>query len=355
MPIKVLVADDSPTIRRRAASTLSDAGYEVTCLESGDAAWALLDSGEECSILLCDVLMPGMDGYELCRRVKSDARLSATPVLLLRGTFEPWDQAKAEAVGADGFITKPFDANVLLSTLGEVVAELGPSAGGVDALGPSTVSEAPVARELTLAEALAAGPPPAREPDDAFGTMLFAVNPMASLTSRASTPAASAQAPTPAAPAAAPAPAAPAAPAAMTPIDEDPFNLGDESMSPAPVIPDHESPLLAETISIAAVAPPPPKPAPVAPAPDPIPVKVVAPSPAPTPSPTPTAAAAAATIAPAMTGDFDDAFLDRLADKVAARLSTKELERVAWEVVPDVAEALIRKRIVEIENKLAEE
>src|SRR5687767_5889007 len=106
MPIKVLVADDSPTIRRRAASTLGEAGYDVACVEDGAAAWTLLEQGEPFGVLLCDILMPALDGYELCRRVKTDTRLARLPVLLLRGTFEPWDQSKAEEVGADGFITK---------------------------------------------------------------------------------------------------------------------------------------------------------------------------------------------------------------------------------------------------------
>src|SRR5688572_25910186 len=157
MPMKVLVADDSPTVRRRAAATLGEAGYDVTCVEDGEAAWTRLDSGEAADVLLCDVLMPRLDGYELCRRAKGDPRFKDMPVMLLRGTFEPWDQAKAETVGADGFITKPFEPEALVTTLKELADELG--LGGGAAAPESGATMAIHAFDQTVLSPRVAAPP----------------------------------------------------------------------------------------------------------------------------------------------------------------------------------------------------
>ena len=117
MTISVLVADDSPTIRRRAQATLGEAGFDVFCVEDGEAAWQELEDGRRPDVLLCDILMPKLDGYDLCGRVRGDARFKSMPILLLRGTFEPWDETRAHEAGADGFITKPFEPENLVGTV----------------------------------------------------------------------------------------------------------------------------------------------------------------------------------------------------------------------------------------------
>ena len=339
MPIKVLVADDSPTIRRRASATLTEAGYEVTVVESGEAAWALLEAGDACQVLLCDILMPGMDGYELCRRVKNDSRFSNLPVLLLRGTFEPWDQGKAENVGADGFITKPFDANVLLSTLSEVVAELVPGATpAVPAPSPASVAPTiPMSAVSPAALAAAASPAaaPATAPAAAPRSAPMSASPLddADPLGGGADPLGGSDSPLDLG---APAPAA-------MPAGDDPFSLGEEPPRAAPM-PTSPAPMPTSPAPMPVAAP---APTPIAAAPAPPPI-AAAPAPAPVATP---ALAAAAFLG---NGEMDDAMLDRLAAKVVARLSQNEVQKIAWEVVPDVAEALIKKRLLEIESKLAE-
>lgn len=106
---KLLLADDSHTIQKVVSLTFSDEGFEVVAVGDGEAALREIESGAP-DIILADVFMPKLDGYEVCARVKADARFRHVPVLLLVGTFEPFDEAEARRVGADDFLTKPFQS-----------------------------------------------------------------------------------------------------------------------------------------------------------------------------------------------------------------------------------------------------
>ena len=120
---KLLLADDSPTIQKVISLTFGDEDFEVVAV--GDGAQALLALAEDPppDVVLADVVMPGPDGYELCERIKQDARLKKTPVVLLVGTFEPFNEAEARRVGADTVLTKPFQS--IRNLVGKVGSLLG--------------------------------------------------------------------------------------------------------------------------------------------------------------------------------------------------------------------------------------
>jgi CheY-like chemotaxis protein len=109
----VLVADDSPTIQKRALGILKGEGFEVETVSNGVAAIKRLAVLRP-TVILADVSMPGRDGYEVCEFVKKSAELSQVPVLLVASDMEPYDDARGAQVRADGIITKPFEAQDLI-------------------------------------------------------------------------------------------------------------------------------------------------------------------------------------------------------------------------------------------------
>jgi CheY-like chemotaxis protein len=113
------VADDSPTIRRVVELCFGDSGCHVESVASGREALERLDELNP-DIVLVDVVMPGPSGYEICRRIKGSDR--PVPVLLLAGTFEPFDHELARACGADGCLMKPFDSRTLLDRVASLLA-----------------------------------------------------------------------------------------------------------------------------------------------------------------------------------------------------------------------------------------
>ncbi len=106
---KLLLADDSITIQKVVALTFADEGVEVVLVSDGKEAIARLAEVAP-DIVLADVFMPGASGYEVCEYIKHDALLKHIPVMLLVGSFEPFDEAEARRVGADDILTKPFQS-----------------------------------------------------------------------------------------------------------------------------------------------------------------------------------------------------------------------------------------------------
>ncbi len=121
---KLLLADDSPTVRKVVEMFFGEEGYEVVTVGVGAEALRELNAEPPPDVLLADAVMPGPDGYELCERVKRDARLSNVPVVLLVGTFEPFNEAEARRVGADTVLTKPFQS------IRDLVSKVGSLLGG---------------------------------------------------------------------------------------------------------------------------------------------------------------------------------------------------------------------------------
>ena len=252
MSRKILLADDSVTIQKVVELTFMDEDVEVTTFGDGAEALERLDEVAP-DLVVADVHMPGADGYEVCRQVKS--RRPGIPVLLLVGTFEPFDEGEADAAGAEAFLKKPFDSQDLLQKVDELLASATPHAAA-PALPPTTASVDPGAETVDTR------------------------------------------------------------PRAVTPLEAEP--------APAPAAP-----------------------SPISSAPIPEPQA---------PAPAPTAPAAAA--APASNGGsngsgaLDDATIDRIAQRVAELIGDSVLREVAWEVVPDLAEVVIKERIRELESQV---
>jgi DNA-binding response OmpR family regulator len=114
MSRKLLLADDSITIQKVIGITFVNEDFDLTVVDNGDAALEQARA-ERPDLILADVFMPGKNGYELCAAVKADPALAGVPVLLLTGTFEPFDEGKANSAGADGWIAKPFESQALIA------------------------------------------------------------------------------------------------------------------------------------------------------------------------------------------------------------------------------------------------
>ncbi len=128
---KLLLADDSVTIRKVVELAFSDESVEVFVVADGEAAMLKFVEVQP-DIVLVDVEMPGPNGYQICEMIKQDEATRHIPVLLLVGSFEPFDQDEAERVEADGFLTKPFHS------VRDLVARVG------DLLGGETAEPAPI-------------------------------------------------------------------------------------------------------------------------------------------------------------------------------------------------------------------
>ena len=111
--MKILVVDDDPTILRIASlSLVKKGGHEVLTAAGGAEALALAAQAAP-DLLLLDMNMPGLDGYETCRAFKADPRLAAIPVIFLSAETGPAEAARRGSAGALGFIAKPFNPATL--------------------------------------------------------------------------------------------------------------------------------------------------------------------------------------------------------------------------------------------------
>jgi twitching motility two-component system response regulator PilG len=118
---KLLLADDSAAIRKVIELTFSDEGMEVVTVPDGRSAFEKMGQVRP-DLVLADVYMPEIGGYELCRSIKQDQRFAKTPVVLLISSFEPFDEAEARRAGADDVVTKPFQSiRQLVSRVGSLL------------------------------------------------------------------------------------------------------------------------------------------------------------------------------------------------------------------------------------------
>ncbi len=106
---KLLLADDSITIQKVVNLTFADEGVEVISVSDGNSAMDKLREDSP-DLVLVDINMPGLNGYEICEKIKQSANGKTTPVILLVGSFEPFDENEARRVGADDYLTKPFQS-----------------------------------------------------------------------------------------------------------------------------------------------------------------------------------------------------------------------------------------------------
>ena len=110
----ILLADDSPTIQRLVTQMFVDANFEIISVSNGDAAIRKFEELKP-SVVLADIYMPGKNGYEVCAYVKKHAERSDTPVILLAGAFDAFDERVASEAGATAHITKPFEPQALVN------------------------------------------------------------------------------------------------------------------------------------------------------------------------------------------------------------------------------------------------
>ena len=394
MPHKLLLADDSVTIQRVIELTFADEDVQVTAVGNGQDAIDRVQRDRP-DIILADVGMPERNGYEVAAFVKGDPSTAHIPVVLLTGAFEPVDEGRAPADGCDGVLVKPFEPQIVISRVKDLLAGRAP-AGMWNAPGSQGPVRHSADQDLRGASAAAASNDPLEayfdRLDAAFastGTTSSAPDPFASLapaasagSSRETIPLARRPVPAESQPpaankdpfadwdpdlkgdAAAPAPFA-APPPAPAPA---PAKIAVQP-APAPRV-EPPSPAAARRAQAAAPVPvqaPPPAPAaPVAPPAAAAPTAPSAPPPAPMPASlvdafaallaaeqkiglTPSAAAPAATAAassePAAPALLTDDAIDQIADRVLARLSAE-----ARPSILDVAERLVRDEIERIKR-----
>lgn len=411
MGSRVLLADDSVTIQKVVGIIFANEDYELTVVDSGDAA---LQKAREIKpdVILVDALMPGKNGYEVCREIRRDPELSHIALLLMTGAFEVVDEEKNRQSGADDFITKPFESQSLIELTSRLIALSRERASRAPAAAPAAVAPPvqPAAAPAPVVQPAAAAPaddiwgagfdagfaeetplqPQAAAPAATAAATsdddLWGVFDMDAVESQPTPPpVAQSQAPafaTPAAdddffsfeaePAPAAAPAAvdefvieetsfvepspagiPGAATGFEPFGEQEFAL--DSEEPLPVEPVAGPPVSVEedfsTISFDEPEPAPPVPAQAPPAPvaaapvfapEPVAPAVPQPAPQPAPAPVPPAAPAQAAVPAAL----DEEQLKMLLSKV----SRDVIEKIVWEVVPDLAESIIREEIRKIKE-----
>jgi CheY-like chemotaxis protein len=140
----ILLADDSLTIQKVVELTFADTEYEVVAVSSGDELMQRLPELRP-DLVICDVIMPGRDGYDVCQEIKSSSEYLHLPVILLTGTFEPFDRDRAVAVGCSEIITKPFEAKKLVDAVERLASTPGappPTAADTQSIGPDDLTEA---------------------------------------------------------------------------------------------------------------------------------------------------------------------------------------------------------------------
>src|SRR2546428_1587207 len=120
MAKRILLADDSITIQKVVELTFSDGDYEVTAVNNGNKAIQKLSEMRP-DIILSDIIMPEKNGYEVCEYVKSHPEFRTIPVILLTGTFEPFDPDRADKAGCDAVVTKPFESQSLIHKVEELI------------------------------------------------------------------------------------------------------------------------------------------------------------------------------------------------------------------------------------------
>ncbi len=383
MPHKLLLADDSVTIQRVIELTFADEDVQVVAVGDGKKAIASIEADRP-DIVLADVGMPERDGYDVAAFIKGNPRFADIPVLLLTGAFEPIDEARARAVGCDGVLVKPFEPQMVINRVKDLLAGRHPAglwSASPAAQGPTRQPPPPDNFSGRAIASQAAAPQSTGSLEDYFDRLDAA---FANLDG----------APEVHAPPAAPATPLPAgrsvdfesehAPPASAGLPADILDGWDPELTgdPRRVVPISErgAPSPAR-VPPAASAPPPPStfvpaayPAPVAQGPPAPPVAMPSPAYVPTPpqspAPTPPAPAAAAPIPPMPSlaeafatllsaeqshvitpsalaaSSMSDDVVDEIARRVIARLG----DRVVRETVVDVAERLVREEIERIKG-----
>jgi len=372
MPHKLLLADDSVTIQRVIELTFADEDVHVVAVGNGQEA---IDSvqRDRPDIILADVGMPERNGYEVAAFVKGNPATAHIPVVLLTGAFEPVDEGRARSVGCDGVLVKPFEPQLVISRVKDLLAGRQPSgmwSAAPAAQGP--VRQAPKDFDMRPAQGSASSPDPLEAYFDQLDAAFASTSTTGGADPFAGIAPPSASAPAPAAPpkresipvARRPEPAKPASSSASGDAlsDWDPDLMGDPSR-PVPIEPVAPAP---RTVAAA----PPPVPVQAAPAPVTQPPAPAAAPPAPAPpqaAPLPAslvdafaallaaeqkiglAPSAATTATPAPGSQAPAPITDEMIEAVSARVLARLTEQ-SRPTILDVAEKLVREEIERIKR-----
>lgn len=312
MSKKLLLADDSVTIQKVIELTFADEDIEVIAVSNGSQAISLAPV-ERPDIVLADVGMPERDGYEVAAYIKRTPGLSHIPVLLLTGAFEPIDEGRAKAAGCDGVLVKPFEPQMVINRVKDLIAGKRPATPSFQTTGPAVDAPRPAA----------APPVPANEYFNRLDAALGTKEPEK--------------------------PASPAGPTAVDLAKELAHWQPETPPAPSASAPPAKSP--APSASVSAPSASAPAPSASAPAPS-------AKSPAPSvKSPAPTLAEAFAALLAAEQGKIalppdinDQALRDDVLEQVTQRVIERMTDGTVRQVVVDVAERLVREEIDRIKG-----
>ncbi|MCP4503770.1 MAG: response regulator [Deltaproteobacteria bacterium] len=324
----ILVADDSRIIQRAVNIVFEKEAYEVITVSNGDDAVAKVKETSP-SVVLADHIMPGKTGYEVAAALKADPATASIPVLIMAGGTTAYDEAKAQSAGAAGHVKKPFDSKSLLEQLNELLGGA-PSEEATAAAAAAAAATAAPAANLGVPSAPQAPGTPAREAggrelqipkNDPFANATPAVSNIKPAVPQID-PFAAPKAPVAASPFAARV-AQPAAPVASAPFSGS--ALGDllEPSGPTTAAPARDAPVVQS-------------PAPATPAPA---------------TPAPAAPAIAAAVEEKVTAQVTAAVAtsgDSTSTEAISAATREIIERVVWEVVPELAETLIREEIARL-------
>lgn len=150
----ILVVDDEEDIRELVRYNLTKAGYQVSTAATGEEGLSVAQQIRPALIIL-DIMLPGIDGLEVCRRLKADANLKKTPIVMISALGEEKDIVNGLELGADDYVSKPFSPGVLLARVKSVIRRTG--AAPVDLEAPLTVEGLkvnPTRREVHVSEQL---------------------------------------------------------------------------------------------------------------------------------------------------------------------------------------------------------
>jgi CheY-like chemotaxis protein len=319
---KILLADDSITIQKVVELTFSEGEYEVVCVGNGAQAIRKIEEIVP-DIALIDVMMPQRNGYEVCSHVKQNPDLAWIPVLLLTGTFEPFDPRRSEQVGAQGHITKPFESRALVAQVEELLGRHPRPRTAPSGREPAPIVPSPPPENtevLNAGQILSGGNGPSasrhKEPAREIA------EPVASpATVRIDSKALFAQ--------------APGLKSDRAPSEEPPSALGPLDMPSEEEIVDPTHPVRVQR------AAPEPKSAPSAPPPQ---------------AATAAAAASAGAADAAPTGEVAraiDAQIAALTRPLLQEAVERVVREIAWEIVPEIVESMVRRRIRELEEEVA--
>jgi len=155
---RILLADHSPHAQRMGERILRDEGYEVATVTDGETALLRLKDLAP-DLILADISLPSRTGYEVCEYVKTSGKYPQTRVVLTAGPVTAYDEARAQAAGADGFVRKPFEASLLLSMVQPLIEKPETGAASHPAADYKADTKATVAPGSTLPPPSPAAPP----------------------------------------------------------------------------------------------------------------------------------------------------------------------------------------------------